>query len=138
MEYNNDGCDYIRYFGRPTVIKEFIKICGCGVFKSKELVEVNPPHYDGEPDIDGAYMAGVNDGILQAEITYVDILSILRNDGWMVARHNDYKLGGIARTVWLVINDKGQYVLGDGKTDMDALRVIKHQVDDLEVSKGVE
>lgn len=47
-------------------------------------------------------------------------LDRLRATGWMVAVHNDYRLGGEFHTFWLFTHPDGRYVKGEGKTDDQA------------------
>lgn len=49
------------------------------------------------------------------------ILGILRDAGWAVAAHNDYRLDGMPRTFWLLTHPGGWYAKGEGKTDAEAL-----------------
>lgn len=45
----------------------------------------------------------------------------LRQEGWSVAVHNDYRLDGEAYTFWLWTHPNGRYVKGEGRTDAQAL-----------------
>jgi hypothetical protein len=48
------------------------------------------------------------------------MLASLRDKGWVVAVHNDYKLGGVLHTFYLFT--KGAFAAkGEGKTDIEAL-----------------
>ena len=50
----------------------------------------------------------------------MEMLDGLRRDGWMVAVHNDYRLGGLFHTFWLFT--KGDFCIkGEGATDYHAL-----------------
>ena len=49
----------------------------------------------------------------------------LREKGWMVAVHNDYRINGERKTFWLLTYDDGQYVKGEGATDAEALNEIR-------------
>jgi hypothetical protein len=49
------------------------------------------------------------------------ILARLRRTGWMVAVHNDYRLGGKFMTFWLLTHPDGTWIKGEGKTDRAAL-----------------
>lgn len=52
----------------------------------------------------------------------------LRNQGWTVAVHNDYRLHGEAHTFWMFT--KGDRALkGEGRTDQEALAQIVAQID---------
>lgn len=55
-----------------------------------------------------------------------EMLKELRDEGWMVAVHNDYRLGGEAYTFWLFTNFRtGTFVQGEARTDEEALRNIR-------------
>lgn len=55
-----------------------------------------------------------------------EMLKKLRDEGWMVAVHNDYRLNGEPFTFWLFTNMvKGTFVQGEAKTDEEALRDIR-------------
>lgn len=51
----------------------------------------------------------------------VGLVERLRAQGWAVAVHNDYRLNGKPHTFWLLTNDDGRYVKGEGRTDAEAL-----------------
>ena len=54
-------------------------------------------------------------------------LEALREDGWTVAVHNDYRQNGKAKTFWLMV--KGETALkGEGDTDDEALGQIARRV----------
>jgi hypothetical protein len=49
-------------------------------------------------------------------------LEWMRDRGWTVAVHNDYKLKGVAMTFWLFTHaEKGVFVKGEGMTDERAI-----------------
>lgn len=48
-------------------------------------------------------------------------LASLRQQGWSVAVHNDYRLDGEARTFWLLTHPLGHWIKGEGRTDAEAL-----------------
>lgn len=48
-------------------------------------------------------------------------LQELRDDGWMVAVHNDYRLNGKTMTFWLFTHTDGRWIKGEGATDSEAL-----------------
>ena len=50
-----------------------------------------------------------------------DLIARLRNDGWCVAVHNDYRLHGSRMTFWLWTHPNGTWIKGEGLTDRDAL-----------------
>lgn len=50
-------------------------------------------------------------------------LTLLRDAGWMVAVHNDYRLAGVAHTFWLFTHPDGHWAKGEGRTDAEALAV---------------
>lgn len=49
------------------------------------------------------------------------LLQKLRGQGLTVAVHNDYKLGGVAYTFWLMVDRTGMSYKGEAVTDIDAL-----------------
>ena len=51
-------------------------------------------------------------------------LQHLRNDGWMVAAHNDYRLSGEFYTFWLLTHPSGRWLKGEGKSDAEAMDLI--------------
>ena len=55
----------------------------------------------------------------------------MREAGWSVAVHNDYRLGERSMTFWLWTHPNGRSVKGEGQTDDEALAPAagsKHQV----------
>lgn len=53
-------------------------------------------------------------------------LKKMRDEGWMVAVHNDYRLDGEAYTFWLFTNFRNNtFVQGEAKTDEEALENIR-------------
>ena len=58
------------------------------------------------------------------------LLDALREAGWIVACHNDYRIGGELRTFWLFTHPNGQWIKGEGRYDSEALTVAYqlHQV----------
>lgn len=53
---------------------------------------------------------------------FAALLSALRGEGWTVAVHNDYRLGGEFRTFWLLTHSNGRWIKGEGRTDLSALQ----------------
>ena len=53
-----------------------------------------------------------------------EVLAKLREAGWSVAVHNDYRIGGVAHTFWLFTHADGRWAKGEGTTDFEALRDI--------------
>lgn len=51
----------------------------------------------------------------------------LREAGWEVAVHNDYRLNGLSHTFWLFTKN-GRAVKGEGRTDRDALNEVRKVV----------
>lgn len=47
--------------------------------------------------------------------------SALREAGWSVAVHNDYRINGEPHTFWLWTHPNGRWIKGEGRTDADAL-----------------
>ena len=48
-------------------------------------------------------------------------LEQLRDGGWSVAVHNDYRIDGVAHTFWLFTHPEGIWIKGEGRTDELAL-----------------
>lgn len=51
----------------------------------------------------------------------------IRDAGWMVAVHNDYRLDGELFTFWLFTKGE-RAVKGEGKTDAEALNQIREKL----------
>lgn len=45
----------------------------------------------------------------------------LRDKGWMVAVHNDYRQNGVFHTFWLFTHPDGRWIKGEGPTDEAAV-----------------
>lgn len=58
-------------------------------------------------------------------------LAALRQKGWRVAVHNDYRLNDVEMTFWLMTHADGRYLKGEGKSDLEALIHIERQRDAL-------
>lgn len=60
---------------------------------------------------------------LEEALTAFSLLEVLRDKGWRVAVHNDYRQDGQDMTFWLLTRvDSHLYVKGEGTSDADALR----------------
>ena len=57
------------------------------------------------------------------------VLDTLRQRGWTVAVHNDYRQNGRAHTFWLLTHPNGRYVIGEGETDAQALIECHRQIE---------
>lgn len=55
------------------------------------------------------------------ERSFERMLWALREAGWRVAVHNDYRQDGEDKTFWLLTHANGVYIKGEGASDMDAL-----------------
>lgn len=53
----------------------------------------------------------------------------IRAKGWMVAVHNDYRLGWELYTFWLFTKGN-RCVKGEGKTDAEALNEVRKQLEE--------
>lgn len=51
----------------------------------------------------------------------------LREEGWTVAAHNDYRLNGVPHTFWLMAKGD-RCVKGEDKTDAEALNEIREKL----------
>ncbi len=58
-----------------------------------------------------------------------ETLSDIREAGWSVAVHNDYRQGGEMHTFWLFTHPCGRWVKGEGRTDAEALNTIRTALD---------
>lgn len=56
-----------------------------------------------------------------------EIVSQLRADGWRVGVHSDYRLNGEDHTFWLWTHSSGLCVKGEGRTDLEALRLVANE-----------
>lgn len=56
-----------------------------------------------------------------------DQLAALRQVGWSVAVHNDYRLNGEPMTFWLLTHPSGRWVKGEGNTDEMALAICTNE-----------
>ena len=61
----------------------------------------------------------------------------IRQCGWVVAIHNDYKQNGVNHTFWLFTQKSaakadglgdGSYIMGEGKNDAAALNIIRKKL----------
>lgn len=57
----------------------------------------------------------------------IEYLKNFRSFGWVVAIHNDYRQNGEAHTFWLFTHPNGRYIKGEGKTDLDALKICQRE-----------
>lgn len=49
-------------------------------------------------------------------------LQVMRDAGWLVAVHNDYRLAGVLMTFWVFTNvQTGKFVKGEAASDSQAL-----------------
>lgn len=55
-------------------------------------------------------------------------LARLREYGWSVAVHNDYRLDGKPMTFWLFTHPGGRWAKGEGATDAEALDAVFEMV----------
>ena len=60
--------------------------------------------------------------VTEDEAEGIAALRCLREDGWAVAVHNDYRVNGEPHTFWLFTHPSGHWLKGEGKTDGVALR----------------
>jgi hypothetical protein len=49
------------------------------------------------------------------------MLRILRENGWTVGVHNDYRQGGKLMTFWLFTHPSGRWLKGEGESDENAV-----------------
>lgn len=66
---------------------------------------------------------------MPADTARRDALARLRQAGWTVAVHNDYRLGGQSYTFWLLTHPCGRWVKGEGSTDDGALAECERQIE---------
>lgn len=66
-----------------------------------------------------------------------EMLKKLREEGWMVAVHNDYRLDGEAYTFWLFTNFRNKtFVQGEARTDEEALQNIRIELMERELDEA--
>lgn len=65
--------------------------------------------------------------------TLEGLLAAMRLEGWMVAVHNDYRLGGVPHTFWGFTHTSGRFVKGEGRTDVVAVKQAMEAAHDLAV-----
>lgn len=53
-----------------------------------------------------------------------EMLRQIREAGWSVAVHNDYRQNGIACTFWLFTHPNGKWLKGEGRTDEQAVGAV--------------
>lgn len=63
----------------------------------------------------------IPDAWIEARRTLAD----LRENGWSVAIHNDYRQDGRAMTFWLFTHEDGRWLKGEGASDEDALALVR-------------
>lgn len=56
------------------------------------------------------------------------MLRLLRENGWRVAVHNDYRQGGSLFTFWLFTHESGRFLKGGAATDEDAVAMVYWKV----------
>lgn len=61
----------------------------------------------------------------------LDVVDVLRERGWSVAVHNDYRLRGERQTFWL-FTCGSRCVKGEGPTDAVALSLVEDAINELE------
>jgi hypothetical protein len=57
-----------------------------------------------------------------------ELLERIRDAGWSVGVHNDYRLNGVAMTFWLFTHPSGRWVRAEAATDREALEEIWRSV----------
>lgn len=57
-----------------------------------------------------------------------EMLRTLRDSGWSVAVHNDYRINGESATFWLFTHADGTWKKGEGKTDREAVRAVLGEI----------
>lgn len=60
------------------------------------------------------------------DLRFLELLTQLRENGWVVAIHNDYKLAGDHRTFWGFTKGE-RWLKGEGNNDVKALEEIERQ-----------
>lgn len=71
------------------------------------------------------------------KIELVNHLNWLREKGWVVAAHYDRPVEPIPFTSWL-FTKSGQYVKGDGRTDLLALQHVRSEVSNMMLAEGLQ
>lgn len=60
-------------------------------------------------------------------MTLEEMLEILRDAGWMVAVHNDYRQSGRSMTFWLFTHPDGRWLKGEADSDRQAVMEVMSQ-----------
>lgn len=63
-----------------------------------------------------------------AGVRATELLAALRDQGWAVAIHNDYRLNGVPMTFW-GFSRGDRFLKGEGATDIEALLIVADQAD---------
>jgi hypothetical protein len=61
------------------------------------------------------------------DMSLEELLFEMRNAGWSVAVHNDYRAGGIPMTFWLFTHPSGVWLKGEGGSDVEVMRTIANE-----------
>ena len=64
-----------------------------------------------------------NQSVVIMSMSWVQKLSELRDAGWTVTVHNDYRISGQSMTFWLFDHVDGRQMKGEGKTDAEAIEI---------------
>lgn len=64
-----------------------------------------------------------------------DILDQLRSSGWLVGAHNDYRIGSVQHTFWLITHPTGGFLKEEGLTDMECLERLASRAREYELRR---
>lgn len=130
-----DGCEH----GTP--VKTWCDVCDDLVYRPGQVI--CPQCYEDIRDCEHGRLRMVSSVITppppEEPLTVERLLRVdlsrpddLRAAGWMVAVHNDYHLDGEFHTFWLFTKG-GRCVKGEGRTDLEALTLVRAGVSEVEV-----
>ncbi len=85
------------------------------VASAKRAVAVATGQIGAQPQPQGA-----NRGVAPTDLDFLVQLHGLRDDGWQVAVHNDYRISGERFTFW-GLTKGSRWVKGEGRTDAEAI-----------------
>lgn len=95
------------------------------VLPNPDILERPVDHYMTEDDVVEAKLMSYYHDVPSTDDKETLRLSVylksIREAGWSVAVHNDYKLDGSSMTFWLFTHGNGRWIKGEGRTDVEAI-----------------
>jgi hypothetical protein len=104
-------------------LDDIAALCGCPEWDYPgQVPDPDCPVHGGPPTTQVAKLYAE-----AAERGRISRLAALRAQGWTVASHNDYRIGGEPRTFWLLTRGRGhmEAVKGEGRDDAEAFAEIE-------------